>query len=193
MTNVTTANPVLRGARTAFFALLFAVFASVPLRAEAASREYDLKAAFLYNFATFTEWPQSTFPNATSPFVIGILGTDPFGSALEEIVAGEKIKGRPIVIRRFERIEQAAQGSHILFVSPSEKRHLKEIIAVCRGRPVLTVADLPGFVDAGGGVGFTTGSRIGIQINAEALRASNVTVSPKLLRLAEVVAVDSPR
>ncbi|MDB6126834.1 MAG: YfiR family protein [Verrucomicrobia bacterium] len=192
MTTSPKPNRWLRRTSSALVLVLLAVFAIEPVTGRAASREYDLKAAFLYNFATFGEWPQSAFASASSPFVIGVLGPDPFGSALEEIVVGERIKGRPIVIRRFERPEQALQGCQILFVSAAEKRHLREILSVVRDRPILTVADLPGFVESGGLIGFTTSARIGIQVNPVALRAANLNISPKLLRLAEVVAVNSP-
>jgi hypothetical protein len=156
-----------------------------------ASREYDLKAAFLYNFATFGEWPPSAFVHPNSPFIIGVLGADPFGRALEEIVAGERIKGRPIIIQRFDRLF-GSESCHILFISASEKSRLAEVLAYYRERPVLTVSDIPGFVDAGGRVGFTTSTRIGLQVNQAALRAGNLAISPKLLRLADIVAVETP-
>ena len=186
-----TSNSWLRRATSSLVVVLLAILATGPVKAQAASREYDLKAAFLFNFATFGEWPDSAFADASSPFVIGVLGTDPFGPALEEIVAGERVKGRPIVVRRFDRVEQALGGCQILFVSPTEKRRVKEIISLVRNRPILTVADVPGFVESGGLIGFTTGARVGIQVNPVALREANLNISPKLLRLAEVVAVNS--
>jgi hypothetical protein len=176
--------------RALTLAVSIALAAVVPAIAQAASREYDLKAVFLYNFATFGEWPTDCFASASSPFVIGVIGTDPFGSTLEQIVAGERIRGRPIVIRRFDRPD-GVQKCQILFISASEKWRLKEILSVVRGQPVLTVADIPAFVEGGGLVGFTTTTRVGIQVNPVALRTANLAISPKLLRLAEVVSVES--
>ncbi|MDB6167398.1 MAG: YfiR family protein [Verrucomicrobia bacterium] len=165
--------------------------AALPASGQATSREYDLKAAFLYNFATFGEWPAAAFAHEGSPFVIGVLGADPFGAALRDIVAGERAKGRPIVIRHFDRAVEA-RGCHILFISASETPRHREILALFRDQPVLTVGDVPGFAEEGGRVGFVTASRVGIQVNPVALRAGNLAISPKLLRLADLVAVDIP-
>jgi len=155
------------------------------------SREYDLKAAFLYNFSAFVEWPDSAFARPDSPFVIGVLGADPFGTALDEIVAGEHVNGRPVVVERFNRPEGTAD-CQIVFISSSERRRLREILHYFRNRPVLTVADMPNFVDEGGSIGFTAGLHVGIKINPDPLRAAHLSMSPKLLRLAEVVARSTP-
>ncbi len=157
-----------------------------PARGHALSREYDVKAAFLYNFATFIEWPKEAFARADSPFVIGVMGTDPFGSSLEETIAGERIKGRPIVIKRFSEPEDA-RGCHIVFISASEKRRVKELLRILQRLPLVTVADMPGFVEAGGVIGFVTDSRVSIRINPSTLRATKLTISSKLLRLAQVI------
>lgn len=149
------------------------------------SREYDLKAVFLYNFATFVDWPESAFTAPDQPFVIGVLGEDPFGAALDEVVANERVKGRPLVVRRCATI---AEGSscHILFISASERERMREVLRATAGRPVLTVADVPRFVEAGGLVGFATGPRLQLHVNATAARQSGLTISSKLLRVAVV-------
>ena len=107
-----------QGARTALLGLGLGLLAALPVSAQV-SREYDVKAAFLYNFITFTDWPAAAFSGPDSPYVIGVLGEDPFGAALDEIVKGEQIKGRPLVVRRFKRIEDV-HHCHILFISSSE-------------------------------------------------------------------------
>lgn len=153
------------------------------------SREYDIKAAFIYNFITFTEWPASAFHSTESPYVIGVVGEDPFGSALDMIVNGERIKGRPLVVRRFRRVDDA-HNCHILFVSSSESRRLPDLLRRLRGLPVLTVSDMPGFTVAGGGIGFVSTAKIGLNINPSAIRAGQLVISSKLLRLAHLTDVE---
>jgi hypothetical protein len=150
-------------------------------------REYDVKAVFLYNFVSFVEWPDSAFADANAPFVIGVLGTDPFGRVLDEVVASEQAGNRPFVIKRMTRIEDATT-CHILFISASEMRRVPEILKRHAGRPALLVGDFPGFAEAGGMVGFRMeGSRLKLDINVEAARAANLTISSKLLRVARVL------
>ena len=156
------------------------------------SREYDIKAVFLYNFASFVEWPESAFAGPEAPFVVGILGHDPFGRVLDEVVAGERMKNRPIVLRRVSRIEEAG-GCHILFVSASERRRMQEILDRFRHAPVLTVADFPDFVETGGAIGFRTeDNRLKVDVNARAARAAGLTVSSKLLKVARVIGEPTP-
>lgn len=180
----------LPGGRKAVVVFLLGWLAVAPLPAQV-SREYDVKAAFLYNFVTFTDWPADAFNSPDSPYVIGVLGTDPFGTALDEIVDGEQIKGRPLVVRRFARLEEAAR-CHILFISASETRRLKEILQRLKGQPVLTVGDLPGFAQAGGGIAFTATTQVGLVINQSALHQAHLAISSKLLRLAQLVPEHSP-
>jgi YfiR/HmsC-like len=171
--------------RAATLILVMLSLVGLPARAQAL-REYDVKAAFLYNFITFITWPAEAFSTADSPYVIGVLGDDPFGSVLDDIVRGDRIKGRPLVVRRVKRIEDA-QHCHILFVSASEAGGVKDILRRLKGRPVLTVGDLPRFAEIGGAIGFTTEARVGLVVNPAALRDANLVVSSKLLRLAELV------
>ena len=132
------------------------------------SREYDLKAVFLYNFASFVEWPESAFAGPEAPFVVGILGHDPFGRVLDDV--------------------EEAGGCHILFVSASERRRVQEILDRWRHAPMLTVADFPDFVELGGAIGFRTeDKRLKVDVNAGAARAAGLTVSSKLLKVARVI------
>jgi hypothetical protein len=151
-----------------------------------ASREYDLKAAFLYNLASFVEWPQSAFASPDAPFVIGVLGNDPFGPVLDEIVRHEFVARHPFDVRRFRRVEEVAD-CHLLFVAPSEARRVPEILRRLRGRPVLTVSDLPAFVQAGGMIGIgRRDDHLELFVNPPAVQAAALTVSSKLLELARV-------
>jgi len=175
-------TPVARLA--ARLALTLAAFALVsPLGAQG-TREYDPKAVFLFNFATFVEWPDEPAPVEGDSFVIGILGDDPFGPVLEQVIAGEAVKGMPLVVRRFQSIEEAKQA-RILYISVPAAR-LPEVVAGLRGLPILTVSDNPQFLAAGGIVGFSTGARVELHINAEAARRAKLTISSKLLRVAKL-------
>jgi hypothetical protein len=156
------------------------------------SREYDLKAVFLYNFASFVEWPGTTFAGPDAPFVVGILGQDPFGSVLDEVMAGERVKNRPLVLRRLTRAEDAG-GCHILFVSGSEADRMRDVLASCEKMPVLTVGDFPGFAEAGGVIGFRTeDKKLKIDLNLKAAKTAGLTVSSKLLKVARLVGEPSP-
>lgn len=151
------------------------------------AREYQIKAAFLYNFAQFIEWPPNAFPDAGTPLVIGVLGDDPFGNFLDETVRGEKVHNRPLVVQRFSRVEDITT-CHVLFISRSESAQLDEILQKLKGRSILTTGDVDGFARRGGVVRFTTEKgKIRLRINLEAARAENVTISSRLLKLADIV------
>lgn len=150
------------------------------------SREYDLKAAFLYNFAAFVDWPPQAFEDAQAPFVIGVIGADPFGPVLDELVRGERAKDRPLVVRRLNELHEI-RGCHILFISRTERYRLYDILWHTRGHAILTVSDLPGFTSAGGMIGFRTEQqRIVLQVNPAAAAAAELVISSKLLRVARV-------
>jgi hypothetical protein len=156
--------------------------------AQSQSREYQLKAAFLFNFAQFTDWPDDAFPSTNSPFVIGILGQqNPFGSALTDVAKGETLHGRPIEIRLFQSIEEI-HVCHILFVNPVSEERLPQILDSLRSRPILTVSDMGNFARRGGIIRFlTVQNKIRFRINLTAARNARLTLSSKLLRLSEVV------
>jgi hypothetical protein len=146
--------------------------------------EYQLKAAFLYNFAEFIDWPAEAFADGNAPFVFGILGDNPFGNELEQTVAGKKINDRPISVQVFHSAAEAAR-CQILFISNSEKRHFSEIIQSLHGNAVLTVSDTDLFIESGGMVNFVqAASKIRFQINDAAAKAARLKISSKLLSLA---------
>ena len=122
------------------------------------SAEYQVKAVFLFNFAQFAEWPARAFADARVPLVIGILGDDPFGAYLDELVKNEKIGERPLAVRRYREVKDIV-GCHILFVSRSEAARFDRIIPVLKGQSILTISDADAFtrhgaqlVDTGDGV-----------------------------------------
>jgi hypothetical protein len=156
----------------------------------APSAEYQLKAVFLFNFAQFVEWPARAYRDAQAPLVIGVLGEDPFGSFLDRLVSGEKVGGRPLVVRRFQRVDEITE-CHILFISRSESARLGQIIARLKGRSLLTVSDADTFTRQGGIVRFVTeNGKIRLRINVEAARVGELTISSKILRPAMIVTAD---
>src|SRR6185503_11281979 len=131
--------------------------------------------------------PAPAVPDSQRPLLIGIIGTDPFGSFLDETVRGERLGARPIQLRRYRDIADIGE-CNILFISRSESERVPEILAVLKNRPVLTVSDGDAFANQGGMIQFVTDkSRIRLRINLEAAQAANVTISSKLLLVAEIV------
>lgn len=151
-------------------------------------REHRVKAVFLFNFAQFVVWPDSAFSGPDDPLVLGILGNDPFDSYLDEVVRGEKVNNRPIEVKRFRKVEEA-KGCHVLFVSPSEAQRMDAILKALKPTRVLTVGESEAFFRNGGMVNFATESgRIRLKINLEVVQGAGLSVSSKLLRLADVSA-----
>lgn len=149
--------------------------------------ERDVKAVFLFNFAQFAEWPPEVFSNPQSPIVIGVLGEDPFGRVLDDVVKGEVVRSRQLVVERFGRVDDI-KTCHILFISPSENEKYEQIFARLQGRSILTVGDTEGFATRGGMIRFLTEqNRIRLRVNVGAARAAGLTVSSRLLRAAEIV------
>ena len=170
--------------RSALFALVLLLSIPWHLLAQTAPiPDYQVKAVFLFNFAQFVSWP-SQEPDA--PLVIGILGDDPFGSYLDETVRGEKVNGRSLTIQRFRRGAEP-RNPNILFIAQSERERAAQIVSNLKGRSVLTVSDIDGFAELGGMIQFfTEQNKIRMRINLNAVKAANLKVSSKLLRVAEV-------
>ena len=154
------------------------------------SAEYQVKAVYLFNFAQFVEWPEQAFPNRQAPLVIGVLGSDPFGSYLDELVRGEKIGDRAMVVRRCRTIEDAAK-CQILFVERGVGADEELALARLLGQPVLTVGETELFNRRGGIVRFVReNGKIRVRINTEAAQASRLIISSKLLSLATLVTTE---
>jgi len=155
--------------------------------AQGALPEYEVKAAYLYNFLKFVEWPEHTFADSLAPIVIGIVGGDPFGSSLPQVVIGKTIQGRDLVIREYREGENL-RGAQILFINTSEKKYLRQILAGLRGASVLTVADMSGFVEEGGMIEFLSeDNHVRFAINVDAANKAHLKISSRLLSLARVV------
>jgi hypothetical protein len=149
--------------------------------------EYHLKAVFLFHFAQFVDWPAQAVPDSQAPLVIGILGDDPFGGVIEATVSGEHRGTRPFAVRRYPSGEDVA-GCDVLFISRSEASRLEEVLAALGNRPILTVSDAGGFAERGGMIQLVTdGAHIRLRINLQAVQSADLTISSKLLRVAEIV------
>ena len=167
--------------------VLALVVAPAVTRAQRQFDEREIQATFLFNFAQFVEWPAAAFADPRAPFVIGVVGDDPFGAILDIVVRGEVIKQHPFAVARARRVEDIG-ACHVLFVSASEAPRYPEILGALQGRPILTVGDADGFATSGGMIRFVTENRhVRLRINLNAARGAGLTISSQLLRAAEVV------
>lgn len=151
---------------------------------ESQPSEYQIKAAFLFNFAKFVEWPPASFADENAPLVIGILGDNPFSGDLDRIIQNKTINGHPLAIKQFHSPVEA-RNCQMLFISASEKKRLTEIFEGLRGTSVLTVSETDSFTEAGGMINFIfENKKIRFQINDEAAKSARLKISSKLLSLA---------
>jgi hypothetical protein len=147
--------------------------------------EYDVKAAFLMNFTRFVEWPSAVFAEAGSPFAICILGRDPFGRALDDIVQGESVKGHTLVVRRIAQAP-APQACHIVFVEEPAKENAKILHEL--GPGVLTVGEGEDFLREGGMITFVVlNRRVRFDVHQSVAEATGLKLSSQLLSVARVV------
>jgi hypothetical protein len=151
------------------------------------SHEYEIKAAFLYNFGRYVEWPAASFHDANSPFVIGVLGKDPFGAVLDEIAGSKKVDGRRIVVRRFTAMAEY-QTCHILFVAAEAAPEQKvAAMAMARSSPVLLVGEENEFNRHGGVIRlFVEENKIRFEVNVVTAKQKQLKISSKLLSLAKI-------
>jgi hypothetical protein len=162
--------------------LLLLLLVPVPLGAQAAS-EYDVKAAFLYNFTKFVDWPPTAFPDPNN-LRICVLGDDPFGKSLRS-VAGEQVGSHKLTVTQTESISRPT-GCQVLFISRSEREKLPQILAALKESPVLTVGDTNGFADHGVIINFVLeGSKVRFEINTDSADRAGIKISSKLLQLAK--------
>jgi hypothetical protein len=147
--------------------------------------EYQVKAAFLFNFAKFVEWPPQTFKGPSDSMSICVLGQNPFGRSLDEAVAGKLIDGRRFVVRQVANAGRAG-GCQILFIASPQKIQLPELATAMAG--VLTVGESEGFAAGGGVIGFKLeGGRVRLEVNVDAADQRKLRISSKLLSLAQIV------
>lgn len=181
-------SPMMMGCATAGTAtrLLLAFFCVVAgASAQAGPTEYEAKAAFIYNFAKFVEWPAKPGPD-NALLRLCLLGKDPFGPALEEV------KGKLVKERKMEVVllDVTADGREcdLLFIAASEERHLDRVVAILRGAGTLTIGDTEGYAQQGVMINFfPENGKIRLEINLDAVRRAGLKISSKLLYLARIV------
>lgn len=174
------------------FLMLFGINFKCSVAQAQTSREYQLKAVFLFNFAQFTQWPSNAFTNSDSPIIIGVLGIDPFGETLDEVVRGETANGHKLVVERYRRLEEI-QTCHILFISQSETRRIDRVLEALKGKPTLTVSDMEPAAGRMLAIRFVQeNSKLRIRVNTDAVSEAHLTLSSKLLRASEIVASGKP-
>jgi len=158
-----------------------------PARAsEPSTSEYLLKAAFIYNIAKFVEWPPGSFESEKAPLVLCILGKDPFGYTTSTI-DGKIVHGRPLSVRRVDRIEDL-RSCQMLFISSSEMNRMPQMVQSLKDSRILTIGDMPDFARNGGMINLiTVENKINMEINVAAVEKARLQISSKLLKLARIV------
>lgn len=148
--------------------------------------EYQVKGAFLYKLAKFTQWPEECFSDSATPISILIFGKDPFGDTLNTFKS-VRVHGRPLSVKVTTRIEELKE-CHVVFVCASERRRYEEVLTALKGLPVLIVGETEDFTSQNGAVAFiTSGGKVQLEINLEALRRSGLIVGSQLLVAARIV------
>lgn len=191
------AAPRVRAVAMLWYAAVMLILLAAPCAAQSqlasseggmVSREYPLKALFLYNFGGYVEWPAEAFTSAEQPFVIGILGSAPLDDTLRELAQTKKVAGRRIVVEQFPSVD-SVRACHILFIARDvSPQHERQVLANLQSQPVLIVGESPGFASRGGCVNFyIEANKIRFEINIEAARQQHLRISSKLLALARIV------
>jgi len=166
--------------------LACSVFTHGAPAAEPIVDEYQVKAAFLFNFAKFVEWPTEAFSDPNAPLVITVFGEDPFNGSLEA-VKGKLVNNRKLTIRRVKDIQDIGK-SNVLFVSPSAKKDLARILETLQGQSVLTVGEDGVFTQCGGIINFVKeDNRVRFEVNVSAAERAGLKISSRLLALARIV------
>ena len=149
--------------------------------------DYDLKAVYLFRFTQFTDWPANAFTSTNAPIVIGIVGDDPFGKTLDDVVKGESVRGHPLVIKRLNSSDDL-QSCQMLFICRNEKEQLPALLQKLKGNPILTMGDDDGFAESGGMVNLVlVDGKVKLEINPAAAEQAGLQISGKALRLAHIV------
>jgi hypothetical protein len=165
------------------------LLAVCPARAQEPSRapEYRIKAAFLYNFTLYTEWPADSFAKADSPIVLAIAGDDPFGGELDAAVRGKTVRGRAIEVHRYSAASDA-MPCHLLFMSNAQARNLPQFLRQIEEPLPLIVGETEDFTRVGGAIRFfVEGNKVRFEVNIDAAARARVKISSKLLSLARIV------
>ncbi len=166
--------------------ILFCALLSAAGLAAQGVEEYQVKAAFLFNFAKFVEWPPEAFPSADGPIRICIYGQNPFGSVLEDTVRGKVVANRSLVVHQISKAQEAIK-CHIVFVSGTDGKQSSMFLEELRNKQVLTVCESDGVSAAGAVIDLRVkNGRVHIEIDLAAAERARLRISSKLLSLAEI-------
>lgn len=178
---------------TARALLVVAILAARPIAALAEDLEPAVKAEFIDRFTSFIEWPAETFPTDDSPFVIGVTGDHPVAAHLRRMAEERTIKGRQILIRKLNSLDDL-DGCHVVFIAGRTEAELSDILARTSTKPILTIADTPGFAQRGVLINlYRERKRVRFEINRDAAKRSGLKLSAKLLKLAKIVRQERQR
>lgn len=172
----------------AFIALL-CVFASGVARAESdlQAPEPRVKAAFLFKFGSYVQWPEGTFVSASAPFTIGVLDADALADELTTIVAGRSLDGRPVVVRKLHDGD-ATSGLHVVFIGKADDRRLARILSSMKGRATLAVTESEGALELGSAINFVVvDGKIRFDVSLPTAEAGSLKISSRLLAVARKV------
>ena len=185
-------------ARRAVALLVLSVVAAIALPARTArggggggggdepSREYQLKAAFIFNFVQFVEWPDDAGGGAKGPIVITVVGDNPFGSSIEQVVHGKNVRGREVTVRYVQSVK-AIGRTHVLFVAAPESGRPAAALQAVNATPALTISDTDAFMPGGGVIRFfSEDNKLRFEINPAAAQRAGLKMSAKLLQLARL-------
>ena len=154
--------------------------------AQASVSEVDVKAALVFNFARYVEWPERAFASREAPLVLCVIGRDRFGSAFTAL-DGRKLQSRLLKVRVGVTPEDS-KGCHVAFIGDATERQVQLALRAVAGQPVLTVGDSEGFIDSGGAIGIVQGEqRLQFEISRTALDQAQLKASSQLLKLARAV------
>jgi len=172
---------------TRHFMLILVLVFPRGVSADSPAEEYSVKAAFLFHFAQFIEWPPEAFNGPGSPLTYCTLGQDPFHGALDASLSGKTISDRPLRVLHLKP-SQDLQGCHVLFLGASEKKSVSAALTSLNGKPVLTVGETEHFVEEGGVIGFSLEeNKIRFEINLDAAERAKLKISSRLLSLAKQI------
>ncbi len=169
--------------RVARCAVLGALLGAAPLRADV-SKEYQIKAGFLYNFTKFIEWPSDRFSGENAPIVIAVFGDNPFGSELHQLVQGRKVNGRAIVIQSARSLDEVKRA-HVVFIGEAEEKRLESHLDSLHTAGVLTVGESKRLAALGGAIVFAVvDDKVRFEINIASAERAGLKVSAQLQKLA---------
>lgn len=157
------------------------------MRADSRAEEYAVKAAFLFHFAQFVDWPEGTFREANNPLVYCTLGEDPFQGTLDASLNGKTAAGHPFQVRHVKRVQET-HGCNVVFIGQDEKKQLSTTLTALKESPILTVGDSERFAQEGGMIGFCMEeNKIRFDINLQSAERAKLKISARLLALAKTV------